>query len=81
MVSFRMVRGRSTPCSLPYSPHALQTGEPDRFLRHSDVFWVLQLAHVVCGPSRAPRLTVRRFDSLGLPDDPVEEVESWSSIK
>ena len=57
IVSFRIWSGRSLPCNFIYSPHALQTAWLWLLRRQSDVFDVLQLAQVVDGLNRAPRLT------------------------
>lgn len=43
MPSFRMASGRLTPCSLWYSPQALQTGSPSALRRHKVVVVVPQL--------------------------------------
>lgn len=43
MVSFFIVIGRLTECSLKYKPQALQTGSPAALRRHSEVVLVWQL--------------------------------------
>ena len=41
------LRGLTTPCSLRNSPHALQSGWPSGFRRHSGVVCVKQFVQVV----------------------------------
>ncbi len=48
--------GRTTPCSLRKSPHALHSGWPSGFLRQSGVVWVKQLVQVVGTPFWSPFL-------------------------
>lgn len=47
MTSDFRLSGRTTPCSLRKSPHALQRGFPSGSLRHNGVVVVLQLVHFV----------------------------------